>query len=233
MDTLKGIITGCLLLCVCCKSIAQSTVSTDPVSGEVVFKQSFILNANVADEDAYALVQDWITHGTENFTRQNTDIPSENGQSKNKLAVDKAFDNSRPLQSLDPFAKRIAVRGLIKYYGGPTTLISLLYIEYYMVAEVSEHRLTVTINKLKYHHFSAHTYAPRLIYHWEGGQPCAAADKFETLVEHQSHIPEMENVNAFLSSDIHKLLKKLRDQLKASEALDHDEITAALKAPSP
>jgi hypothetical protein len=210
------------------KSIAQSNLPTDP-NGEVVFKKTFKLNSALADEDVYALMQNWITQGTDKFTRQNTDIP-EGKQSKSKFAVDQAFDNSKPLQSLDPYANRIALRGLIKYYGGPTALINLLYIEYYMIAEISDHQLTITINKLKYHHFNAQTYAARNIYHWEGGQPCAVADQIESLVAKQEHIPEMNDLSEFVNKDMRHLFADLKQQLKVNNALPDTKDAVALKA---
>lgn len=195
----------------------------DANSGEVIYKQTFKLNTNLSDEAIYELAQNWFTEGAEKFTRENEPVPVESNQLKNKQAVDVAFDNSIPLQSIDPESKRIAARGLVKYAGSGTSFIHLLYIEYYIVLEVKNHELTATISKLKYHHINRKTYAPMAIYNWSNSRPCDAADTFEHLVSNQNNTDEIGRLCSFLNDDVQMLFGDLRGLLKEKNALSSSE----------
>lgn len=223
MTSIKSATLLALMIIFSLTAFAGSNVPVDANSGEVIYKQTFKLNTNLSDEAIYELAQNWFTEGAEKFTRENEPVPVESNQLKNKQAVDVAFDNSTPLQSIDPESKRIAARGLVKYAGSNTSFIHLLYIEYYIVLEVKNHELTATISKLKYHHINRKTYAPMAIYNWSNSRPCDAADTFEHLVSNQNNTDEIGRLCTFLNDDVQTLFGDLRGLLKEKNALSSSE----------
>ncbi len=223
MTPIKSATLLALMIIFSLTAFAGSNVPVDANSGEVIYKQTFKLNTNLSDEAIYELAQNWFTEGAEKFTRENEPVPVESNQLKNKQAVDVAFDNSIPLQSIDPESKRIAARGLVKYAGSGTSFIHLLYIEYYIVLEVKNHELTATISKLKYHHINRKTYAPMAIYNWSNSRPCDAADTFEHLVSNQNNTDEIGRLCSFLNDDVQMLFGDLRGLLKEKNALSSSE----------
>src|SRR5690242_17062765 len=115
------ILMSVLVFCSMLNCRAQSDLPTQPGSNEVVYQQTFQLSASLSDDDINALLKDWFNQNPGKFTSKNENSIAENMNSKGKDAVDRAFDNSEPLQSLDPSAKRATGRGIIKYYGGGNT----------------------------------------------------------------------------------------------------------------
>ncbi len=207
-----------ILLClVALISHAGTDLPIDATSGEVVYKQSFKLHAKYTDEDIYALVQNWFADPGK-FTCQNGECTAVPG--KNKTTVDEQFNNAQPLQSLDPSSGRMTGKGLIKYFGGPNSNISLLYMEYYVVVEVKNHQLTATISKIKYHHFNRQTYLVKPIYKWQGGKPADSADKFENLLNGNLDNKEIEPLTAFVNQNMEQLFTDLQGFLKTKNVLD-------------
>ena len=207
-----------MLLClVAFTSCAGTGLPIDAVSGEIVYKQSFKLHANYTDGDVYNLVQTWFADPGK-FTCQNGECTAVPG--KNKTTVEEQFNNSKPLQSLDPSSGRMTGKGLIKYFGAPSSNISLLYMEYYVVVEVKNHQLTATISKIKYHHFNRQTYLVKPIYKWQGGKPIDSADKFENLVNSNIDNKEIEHLSAFVNQNMEQLFTDLCGFLKMQKVLD-------------
>lgn len=147
------------------KSFGAMNAIHDPSTGEVVYREHFKLNTGVSDEQAFELIQKWFTQSPGKFTRQNIEQANTNG-GDNKAAVEQAFKNAQPLQSIDPESNRVVGRSLIKYYGNANSSIKVMYIEYYVVLEIHGHDLTATISQIRYHHFNAH-YTAQIIYNWQ------------------------------------------------------------------
>ena len=223
MKTLRYISVYVLLSLLAFNSYAGGKLPVDP-SGEVVFRQSFKLHANFTEDDAYALVQQWFTSDASKFTCQAGEAPNVN--SKNRALVEEAFSNPQPLQSLDPASSRLAGRGLIKYYGGANSNISLLYMEYYILVEVSGNLVTATISKMKYHHFNQRTYSPKPIYGWQGGKPFDPADKLENLVNTDNVTRETQDVGEVVSRNINGLFSDLKGYLENKKAIAPQPLTA-------
>jgi hypothetical protein len=225
MRTLRNL-SGCLLICLLSlNSHAGSKLPVD-ASGEVVYSQSFKLQSNFTDEDAYALIQDWFNAGAGKFTCQNEAGPNCGG--KNKTLVEEAFNNAQPLQSLDPASGRMSGKGLIKYFGSSSSSIGALYMEYYIVVEVSGHQLTATISKMKYHHFNQRTYAAKPIYGWQGGKPLDSADKLGSLVSNADENRDLLEVTAFVNKNIAALFSNLQSFLQSKTMVDTKSLPSAL-----
>lgn len=198
-------------------SYAGTRLPVDASSGEVVFKRSFTIHSNFTDEDAYAMVQDWFNADAGKFTCQNASGP--NVTCKNKTIVEQEFNNAQPLQSLDPASGRMSGKGVIKYFGGATSSIGVLYMEYYVLIEVKGHQLTATVSKMKYHHYNTRTYAEKPIYGWQGGRPYDSADRLENLVNDQNESRDTQDVGNFVNQNIEKLFSDLKLFLQGKKAL--------------
>lgn len=208
----RNLFSAFLLSLITLTSVGQGALTTQP-NGDIVYKQSFKVSGNQTDEEVYNLVQQWFESSAGQFTRQNTILP-EAGNSKNKQAVDEAFNNSVPLQSIDPDSKRISARGLTRYYGEGTSCINMLYLEYYVIVQVSNKEVTATVCNIRYHHFNRKSYAAQPIYNWMGTKPCDAADKFEKLMTGSVCSEELTALCSFLGQDMANLLADLKTSLK-------------------
>jgi hypothetical protein len=125
-----------------CKNIsAQSVMKTD-------YKQVIKVNSKIKPADIYTAAQNWFSGNTNLFTAKNAETPA-TGIAKNKQEVEDAYDNKRPLQSLDPSANRVLGQGLIKYFGGTTTSIQLLYIKYDITIEAKAGQVTNELRNKK------------------------------------------------------------------------------------
>ncbi len=193
-------------------SFAATNVPVDASSGEVVYKQTFKLNATFTDEDAYTMVQNWFSNAAR-FTTQN-DVSGVNNKT-----LDGLFSNPRPLQSLDNEGMRMMGKGVIKFNGNTGSSINLLYLEYYVIIQVKGNELTATITKLQYHHYNRRSGANALIYSWQGGKPLDSADKFVKLVEGASSNKDINEVSTEVNKETHKLFNDLGEFLKESEML--------------
>lgn len=192
---------------------AQTALITQP-NGDVVYKQTFKVNGSQSDEQIYSLVQQWFEGSTDKFTRQNANQPEAPSNTKNKQAVDEAFNNSVPLQSFDPESRRISARGLTRYYGGGSSCINMLYLEYYVIVQVSNKEVTATVCNIRYHHFNRKSYAAQPIYSWMGAKPCDAADKLERLLSGSVCTDDLTALCSFLGQDMADLLADLKANLK-------------------
>lgn len=211
----RNLFSAFLLSLVTLVSVAQTALVTQP-NGDVVYKQSFKVSGVQSDEEIYRLVQQWFDASATQFTRQNIAAPDA-PNSKNKQAVDEAFNNSVPVQSIDPDSKRISARGLTRYYGGSvSSCINMLYLEYYVVVQVNNKEVTATVCNIRYHHFNRKSYAAQPIYNWMGSKPCDAADKFERLMSGAVCSDELTALCAFLGQDMANLLAGLKANLKTN-----------------
>jgi hypothetical protein len=213
--TKKILLLAALTFCLIRSSFAGTNLPFNPSTGEVTYKQIFAISQSQTSEEAYETVINWFKN-TGKFTRKNTQAPNEYSQSKNKQAVDEAFTNARPLQSVDPYAQRIAAKGLVKYYGGANSTIDLLYVEYYMIIEVGEKEITATISQIKYHHFNNRTYSMRPVYSWQGGKPIDQVGTIANFCAQCNNNADINNMASFLNTDITKLLADLQGFVKSN-----------------
>ena len=197
---------------------AGNKLPVDPISGELMYRQTFRVQHSLNQEDAFNLLQEWFTSGSSKFTCQaGNDL---NISCKNKAEVEHAFNNNQPVQSLDPASGRIAGKGLIKYFGPVNSSISLLYMEYYLVVEVNGQNITATVSKMTYHHYNQRTYAPKPIFGWQGGRPFEPADKLENLVNSNNESRETQEVGSVVNQDMELLFADLKSFLQNKKALD-------------
>ncbi len=189
------------------------------LTGEMMYKEHFKLNANVTEAQAFAMVQKWFTENPDKFTRGNNQqqlIPTKNMAKKE--AVEESFKNEHPLQLADQGSNWVAGTTMVKYYGGELSSIWLMYIEYYVIVEVKGNELTATISHIKYHHYNPVNYAPQAISNAQG-TPFKPADGIETLAAGTSTNQDLNNLSDFLTRDIAHLMGDLKQNITGEKAL--------------
>jgi hypothetical protein len=201
------------------QAIGAITKTQNPLTGEVMYKEHFKLNAHITEEQAFAMVQKWFTENTSAFSRGNTEqqlIPAKN--MARKEAVEQEFKNEQPLALADAGANWVAGTATVKYYGGELSSIWLMYIEYYVIVEVHGNDLTATISHIKYHHYNPVNYAPQAISNAQGA-PFKPADGIEPLTAGTATNPDLNNLNDFLTRDIAQLVSDLKQNVTGEKAL--------------
>lgn len=209
-----------LLLCLSAMAdvaFAQST--TAATNAEIIYKQTYKITKKVNDDACYALLQKWVSKKPERFSRQNRDSIGAACKTKNRPRVEKEFSNPQPLQSLDPAAKKMSVRCVLKYGGDESNCINVMYVEYYMIVEVKANKVTATINKFKYHHFDRKNYAAKQVYSWSGEKPADGVGTVEYLNETMGSTKDVQVFMVFLKADINKLFGELKTYLSTNKAL--------------
>lgn len=198
---------------------AQSTSTAALASTEIIYKQTYKISKKVSDDACYALLQKWVSKKPERFTRQNRDSIGYACKHKNKPRVEKEFSNAQPLQSLDPAAKKLSIRCVLKYGGDESNCINVMYVEYYMVVEVKANKVTATINKFKYHHFDRKNYSAKQVFNWDGSKPADGVGTLEYLNETMGNAKDVQAFMTFLKGDINKLFGELKSYLSANKVL--------------
>lgn len=198
-------------------SFGAMNITRDPSTGAVSYREHFKLSSSVSDDQAFQMVQNWFTGTPAKFSNQNQTLPA--ASTSSEAEVEAAFNNARPLQSIDPASHRLAGRSVIKYYGGSKSSIHLMYIEYYVVIEIHGNDLSATIGQIKYHHYNTRNYQPQVIYNWQGGKPFDSSDRFDALLESVDSNQDIGKVNSFLNHDMARLMSDLKMNLTSGYVL--------------
>lgn len=197
-------------------SIAICTTAS--AQNATTYKQSFTVSKSVTEEEAFEMVQNWFIQNPCTFTSENNDAKGLSCSNRNKQNADIAFTNTQPLQSIDPYGKKFSARCLAKYAGTGNSSINVMYVEYYLMVEISGNTLTASISPMKYHHFNKNTFAPQQIYSWQGGTPCSAAgnvcDLNDTLGADNTAA-----LQHFLKQNTNRLFTELKKHLNDNKAL--------------
>jgi hypothetical protein len=202
------------------QTFASGTLARDPSTGELAYRQTFKLNSSMSEEDVYLFVQQWFTENPQKFMRQYGVTPLNPKRVEDKTAMEQAFTNNIPLQSLNPDERRVVGKAMVKYSGEPNSTVQLMYIEYYIVLETHGKELTASLTSFKYHHFNTRTYSPQVIYKWQNRKaPFDSADKMDQIFSSQSGNPDVTAVCSFLTGDMDKLLDDLKQMLEGGKAL--------------
>jgi hypothetical protein len=230
LSFMKNLSLCAVLLWLSNNTIAQTSFPYDSLTHKVFYKQTYQLAAKAKADDVFALAETWFSEPAR-FTQKNAEPPIDTTKAKknkNKISVDKEFDNAKPLQILDPAGHKINAMVLVKYYGGYTNSIKLLYIKYDINLEIRNNTCTVSIDNVRYYHFDPKSYAQTALYNFSGGKPCDAAGNMEYLIACENFHDEFKNLALYfnkqttgLCADFKALLKKkmmLYDPKAANQA---------------
>ena len=225
-----------LILSISVSVSAQQKFAFDSVSRSVTYKQSFKLNPKVKEEDVFAVAEKWFTENPGKFVQKNADLQIDTvkaKRNKNQVELDKEFGNIRPLQSLEPTGGKIVGMGLLKYYGGSTSSIRLLYIKYDLYLKIEQDVLSLSIANVRYFHFNPSTYAKMGIYGFNGGQPCEPMSNLEYLIDCETAHNEFGALASCFNKETSKLFADLKGSLKTNKVLYEPKTVSSVPDPKP
>ena len=212
---MKKLFLYAILLWFCDFGFAQTKFPYDSLSHQVFYKQTFKLGTKVKTDDVFAVAQTWFNDPTR-FTQKNTEPPADSiklKKNKNKAAVDKEFNNSKPLQMLDPAAHKLNAMGLVEYYGGFTTSIKLLYIKYDINLEIKSGICTLSISNLGFF-ICKKLCTNRLVHNFSGGKPCDGTGRIEGLMECEKFHDEFKGLAVYFNKEMAGLFADFKTVLK-------------------
>lgn len=184
----------------------------------LAYQQSIKLGAKVKPEDVYTAAESWFNANPSLFTSSNALAPSDVKQ-KNKEAVDKEFNNSHALQMLDPSIYKLQALGLIKYFGGTTTSIRMLYIKYDIAIAIKAGSATFSISNVRYFHFDAKNYNPTGIFSFDGGKPCEHSGNLDALYNCQTNAEEFKQLSDYFNKTVKAQAEAFNKGLKDKKML--------------
>lgn len=198
---------------------AQTTMPVNKATGKVSYRFTIPVANNMSDEEAYAATAEWFSRNTAEFTRSNMCVKPENmsGVNGKMLAeVSHEFNNSFPVQSLDPNSNRVAVRVVTKYFGDQGSNIHALYLQYYMVVTVADHKITCELSDIRYNHFNERSYQFKRIQNWSNSTSLDPVNTIEYMVENQQAAAEFAKFYSFFNKDVKTMVEHLNSAVKGA-----------------
>ncbi|HLP51579.1 MAG TPA: hypothetical protein VK154_11885 [Chitinophagales bacterium] len=198
---------------------AQATMPVNKATGKVTYRFSIPVNENVSDEQAYEIAAEWFSRNTSEFTRSNMCVRPENmsGVNSKMLAeVSHEFNNTFPVQSLDPSSHRIAVRVVTKYFGDQGSNIHALYLQYYMIVTVADHKITCELSDIRYNHFNERSYQFKRIQNWSNSTSLDPVNTIEYIIENQQAAAEFTKFYSFFNKDVKTMVEHLNSAVKGA-----------------
>lgn len=190
--------------------LAATQLQAQNVAGNKV-KCSFSIpvNQSVSNEQAYEIATQWFTKNTAQLTRSNISAAAQCAQctnTSNLAEINHEFDNSLPVQSLDPASNRFTAKVVTKYFGTGSSTIHALYLQYYLVVTVAEHQIICEIKDIRYNHFNEHNYQFKRIQNWGNSTSLDPVNTFEYLVENEQSHEEFNKFYAFFNSELNQIV---------------------------
>lgn len=220
-----------LLLFILCVFLSAGAVAQQPESIITDYKKTIKLVAKAKPEEVYSIAEKWFNTNPGIFTSKNASAP-EPAKAKNKSAVEEAYDNHHPLQSLDPAAYRVIGQGLLKYYGGTTGSFKLLYVKYDIIIQATAGQVSYRVNNVRYFHFDPKNYTEAGIYAFKGGQPCDYTGTIEYLKGCSVKADEMNALATYFKDVVIKQQAAFTKELKDKKLLQAGTSSTAGKASS-
>ncbi len=210
-----------LLLLLCLLSTCFATTFAAEPAIPTGYRQVVKLSTTAKQEDVYQLAEEWFKNAPAKFTQKNAEPEVEEGgkKAKNKAVLDKEFDNSKPLQVLDPSVYKVSGLGMVKYYGGTTTSIRLLYIKYDITILAEAGQTIFEVSNVRYFHFDSKTFQEAGIYAFEGGKPCDHSGTMQYLNDCQQVKEEYTQVAQYFNQQLTSLFTDFKNTLKAKKLL--------------
>jgi hypothetical protein len=217
----KNLLPLIIALSIAFAATGQCKFPCDPDSRKVNYTQSYKLNPKAKTDDVYSLAQTWFNVPAK-FTQKNADPPADSlktKKNKNQLEVDRQFDNSRPLQLLNPEVNKMVGLGLLKYYGGTGTSIKLLYLKYDIYVEIKAGQAMVSVSNIRYFHFAPKNYTATGLYSFAGGKPCDNEGTIESLIDCENFHDEFNGLVVYFNKEVNNLFADFKTLLKQKKAL--------------
>lgn len=219
----KTILTAAVFMAACFVSKAQSVLPYDSVTGKTVYQFTIEMDKSYKKDALFQLVQDWYAADATQFNRSNVcdtaTVATEKKKNENREAVMKEFQNNSPLQALDPEGNRVTGKVITRYCKPGNDCMRLFYVQYFVVINVQDNRLSCEINDIRYNHFNPRTFTLQRIFNWSNTGNCDPINTIEYLRNCEQCHDEFNGFAAFLNTDISDLMYNLRDFLKENKAL--------------
>ncbi len=163
----------------------------------------------VTDQQAYEIAAEWFGKNATEFTRSNISQAAQCAQCTNASSmaeVNHEFKNTEPVQSLDPASNRISLRVVTKYYGATGGNIHALYLQYYMIVTVADHKINCQITDMHYNHFNEHNYQFKRIQNWSNSTSLDPVNTLDYLIANEQSHEEFNKFYSFLNSDVNQIM---------------------------
>ncbi|MCS6935432.1 MAG: hypothetical protein NZM35_09835 [Chitinophagales bacterium] len=185
----------------------------DSINRKIVYQKVITFPGGLSQEQIFDLAIDWFNTNQDKCVRRNAISESLVTNLKNYREVQKVFQNTRPLQSLDPASYRMAVRIINRYIGNQDGMVKVVYLDYYLVISVSNNQMTATISDIVYNHFNPRNYNPQRIGDWLDQNTYDAISRIENLINACASYSEITQLFTYLHQDTHLFLDQLEYQL--------------------
>lgn len=174
---------------------------------KATFAFSFSVSKNMTDEQAFELAEKWFAQQATACSRCNSNarMLALEGSSRNKAEVEKVFNNSRPLQAIDPIGNRLSARIITQYAADNNSALRLIILQSSMVVTIHEGVVTCEISEMRYNHFNTRSYNYQRIQSWGGGASLESVDTIEYLMQNAQGNAEMSAFFQYIKADMQQL----------------------------
>lgn len=210
--TICAAIFGCLFQAVA----GQGELPFNQATQKVTYHFTLPTSGKVTPESAMTVLKSNIYRQPDLFTRANGMFASNvSGRTFNELETE--FDNSHPLQSVDPQSGRMAVRVMVKYCSGKESkCLQMMYVQYYLVCTATAKGIEVEVTDIRYNHFNRKSGELQRIFSWSDYNSCDAISTIEYLVKNENCHTDFATFASFFNQDVAKLQSQLSALLENS-----------------
>ena len=213
MKTLNTLLAILVLASIANNTSAQTSLPVNNATQKIAYHFSVPANGNTSNEALYEMATAWFSKHTKEFTRANTSAPA-NTNAKNLEEVNHEFDNSNPVQSLDPSSNRITVRVVSKYFGETGGNIRALYVQCYMIVTVAEGKINFDLTDFRYNHFNQNNYKFQRVLNWSNSTSLDAVNTLEYLVSNEQCHAEFNKFYSFMNTDMNRMIERFSTSVK-------------------
>ncbi len=198
---------------------AQSELPFNQATQKVTYHFTLPTNGKASPESAITMLKSSIQQNPDLFTRANGMFASNvSGKTFNELETE--FDNSHPVQSVDPQSDRMAVRVMVKYCSGKESkCLQMMYVQYYLVFTATAKGIDVEVKDIRYNHFNRKSGELQRIFSWSDYNSCDAISTIEYLVKNENCHADFSTFATFFNSDVAKLKSQLNSFVENSASL--------------
>lgn len=191
----------------------------DTTTGKVIYRTQIEVSKKLSQERIYATLQNWFSTHPEVCNRCNKPENTDGVNTKNYIEVQRVFNNSSPLQSIDPESTRMAIRIIDRYFADEDEALKVVYTEYYVVITVSGNKVTAEISDIRYNHFNHRSYMLQRIGNWSDVLSFDSVNTIEHLLANGQHNDELLKLFTYINEDIQRFFAQMQNHLQNTAAL--------------
>jgi hypothetical protein len=223
LETVKVVLSVVAMCCLLNSVNAQSTLPVNAATHKVSYRFSVPVTAGISKEKAFETVQGWVAQNSRVFTRTN-DLFAMNAASndgnKTFTELEQVFNNTQPLQSIDPEGNRLAARVMVKYQSANSNrCLQMMYVQYYLVVTIKDNAIEAEVTDMRYNHFNKKSFQLMRINSWTDYTSCEPISTIEDLIANEHCHEEFCAFATFLNNDVAKLQNQLSAFVQGSQTL--------------